>query len=383
MGTTSPTAAGNNFFFIDINTTTRCNLRCKYCIEPFKEDIDLDDGVIDKFIVRIDEFLASEFMKSYDGITLGFWGGEPTTNPKAMQKIVRYYEDDARIKFLVYSNGYRINHIRPFIEEYKNIKLPNGSPKIYYQISYDGAPAHAKNRLSYTGKETVDEVRNSIKWAINENIPFSIKSTINRDTFDLMGECYDDIKDLLEGQPHGSYFPTIDYLTNIKVTDEERKKYYKSLEGALISIAEKEIEFYKKNKRFFFSWFSGGKALCAAGSHGLAMDLDGTIYKCHGVFYSDKKIENRVTSIYDDTFMSDIEKSSRMHKSISHVLPDDCKSCYAEFCLKCNSMCYDISEKETFMEKWNDYPNQPDLCDLYRLATQVKWGMLKVLGLKK
>jgi len=378
----NPATSGNNFFFIDINTTTRCNLRCKYCIEPFKEDKDLDDGTIDKFISRMDEFFSSELMKNYDGVTIGFWGGEPTTNPKAMQKIIKHYENDNKVRFLVYSNGYRINHIRPFIEEYKDVKLPNGSPKIYYQISYDGKAAHAQNRLSYTGKETVEEVRDSIKWALKENIPFSVKSTINRETFHLMGECYSDVRDLLEGQ-NNTYFPTIDYLTNIKVTDEDRKRYYADMEKSLISIAEKEIDYYKKHNRFFFSWFSSGKALCAAGSHGLAMDIDGTIYKCHGVFYSDVKEDNKVTSIYDDTFMQDIEASCKMHRGIMKILPEACKNCYSEFCLKCNSMCYDISEKETFMERWNDYPNQPEICDLYRLATQVKWGMEKVLGIKK
>jgi len=381
MGT-SVQSVGNNFFFIDINTTTRCNLRCKYCIEPFKEDKDLNNEVIDKFISRMDEFFESKLMQNYDGVTIGFWGGEPTTNPKAMQKIIKHYEDNDRIRFLVYSNGYRINHMRPFIEEYKNMKAGNGSPKVYYQISYDGRAAHAKNRLSYTGKETTEEVRDSIAWAMREGIPFSVKSTINRETFDVMDECYEDIVDLV-GHHSGTYFPTIDYLTNISVTDEERVQYYKAMEKSLINIAQKEIEYYKKNKRFFFSWFSSGKALCAAGAHGLAMDLDGTIYKCHGVFYSDKKIENKVTSIYDDTFMADIEASCKMHKEISHVLPEACKNCYSEFCLKCNSMSYDISEKDSFMEKWNDYPNQPEICEMYRLATQVKWGMQKVLGLKK
>ena len=123
--------------------------------------------------------------------------------------------------------------------------------------------------------------------------------------------------------------------------------------------------------------------MCAAGSHGLAVDTDGTVYKCHGIFYSSAKEDNKVTSIYDDNFMSDIEASCEMHKKIFKMEPDTCKECYTEFCLRCNSMCYDISEKETFMEKWNDYPNQPEICDLYKLATQVKWGMQKVLGIKK
>lgn len=373
---------GSNFFFIDINTTTRCNLRCKYCIEPFKNVKDLDDNVIDKFISRMSDLMKSKFMEQYDGITFGFWGGEPTTHPKALFKIINHYRDDNRVKFLIYSNGYRIDHIKPLLEEFKSIKLPNGSDKIYYQISYDGYEAHKVNRVSATGQSTVEEVRESILWAVKEKIPFSIKSTINRDTFHLMADCYQDIRDLVGGAS-STYFPTIDYLTNIKVTDEERVKYYKDLETALISIAEKEIAFYKENKRFFFSWFYDNKAICGAGAHGLAMDIDGTVYKCHGNFYSDKKEENQVTTIFDDSFIEDIVRTTEIHKEVKKYIPEECKGCYTEFCLRCNSMCYELSEKETFMEKWNDYPSQPDICDLYRLATQVKWGMEKVLGLKK
>jgi len=372
----------NNFFFIDINTTTTCNLRCKYCIEPFKESKDIDNETIEKFIKRIDELLLSNFMQAYQGITLGFWGGEPTLNPKIMKKLISYYENNDKIRFLVYSNGYKIDHIRPLIEQFKDRKLPNNSPKIFYQISYDGKEAHAYNRLSKTGKDTVDEVRKSIHWAIEQNIPFSIKSTINRETFHLMDKCYEDIRELMEGK-NSSYFPTIDYLTNIKVTEEDKKRYYQDMEKSLVNIAEKEIDYYRKHKRFFFYWFNENKSLCAAGSHGLAMDIDGTIYKCHGIFYSDVKEENKVTSIYDENFLQDIEKSCKMHRSISPLLPDACKNCYADFCLKCNSMCYEISEKDTFKEKWNDYPVQPEICNLYKLTTQVKWGMMKVLNLKK
>jgi len=370
----------NNFFFIDINTTTECNLRCKYCIEPFKENKDLKEETIDVFINRLEELFNTTFMKQYDGVTLGFWGGEPTLNPKAMTKLIEHYANDDRVKFLVYSNGYKINHIKPLIEKFKDIKIDN-HPKVFYQISYDGKAAHNFNRVSKTGKATVDEVRESIHWAIKENIPFSIKSTINRETFHLMDECYEDIRELL-GEKDTTYFPTIDYLTNIKITEEDKKRYYKDLEKSLVNIAAKEIEFYKKHKRFFFSWFNKGKALCGAGSHGLAMDTDGTVYKCHGTFYSDHKEDNRVTSIYRDTFTDDIEKSCNMHKGIFGIMPEECTNCYSEFCLRCNSMCYEISKKETFSEKWNDYTNQPEICELYKLATQVKWGVIKTMGLK-
>lgn len=373
---------GNNFFFFDINMTTRCNLRCKYCIEPFKENKDLPDDILNKLFDRMKEFLNSDFMKQYDGITFGMWGGEPTINSKSLEKLIRHYAADDRVRFLIYSNGYKINHVKHIIEEFKNIRLPGGSPKIYYQISYDGYPAHTVNRLSVSGGITVEEVRDSIKWAVSEKIPFGIKSTINRDTFKIMDECYLDVRDMMEGQ-NSTYFPTIDYLTNINISEEEKKKFYKDLEKSLINIAEKEITYYKKHKRFFFSWFYDNMSICAAGSHGLAMDIDGTIYKCHGTFYSDKKEDNKVTTIFNDSFLEDIEKSSNIHRSIFRVLPEECKSCYAEFCLKCNSMCYEISEKETFMEKWNDYPNQPEICDLYKLATKVKWGMQKVLGIRK
>ena len=62
-----------NIDHIDVVTTHRCNMHCKYCIDTFlnKDGCDVDVGRVEDFLSRI--------RKSYgDGLTVLLLGGEPT-----------------------------------------------------------------------------------------------------------------------------------------------------------------------------------------------------------------------------------------------------------------------------------------------------------------
>ena len=108
---------------IDLTLTDDCNFRCSYCFEEgfFNKKYFSDT---DLFIKRVDEFLDSFFFKNnYNLLNIGFWGGEPTLNKKAINKIFKYYSRNGKVKFFIYSNGSKIDSFIDLLEEYSQVRL--------------------------------------------------------------------------------------------------------------------------------------------------------------------------------------------------------------------------------------------------------------------
>lgn len=127
------------FFNIDINTTTKCNLRCSYCVEPFKDTKDFCGDTLGTFLSEVMELLNSKFISTrYLGITICFWGGEPTTNSNTIKKVIEHFRNEDRVKFLIYSNGYSLDKIKEDLLRYKDVRVLEVHPKVFLQISYDG-----------------------------------------------------------------------------------------------------------------------------------------------------------------------------------------------------------------------------------------------------
>lgn len=372
-------------FHVDLTLTDDCNFSCKYCFErgnfnthKFKD--------VDLFFSRIDELLASSFFnKNYKLLNIGFWGGEPTLNPEVMDVVVKRYSRENRVKFFLFSNGYDIDSILDLVISHKDQYLMGGHPKFCVQISYDGMPVHDIDRTLRGGKLTSSIVRSNILRLDSLGIPSTIKATITPATFKYLHLAYEDIRDIWhrnESTRHfraNRFFPTIDYHNLEKYTDTELEISKKELEGSLIKIANREIDFFHKYNRFFFAWFNNNKAICSAGKDMVTVDWDGLVYKCHGCVYEDEKTQHKVSTLEDDNFVHHIELSNKMHSQDFGFLPIECQNCEVPFCLKCNVVKFTRSNKQNYLDRWRDYPIQKTLCDFYRINSNVLIAINQIL----
>ena len=372
-------------YHVDVTLTDDCNFACKYCFERGKFNTHkLKD--VDLFIKRMNELLDSSFFKqNYKLLNIGFWGGEPSLEPDMINTFVKEYWSDARVKFFLFSNGYDLDSILELIIAHKENTLLGGHPKFCVQMSYDGIPIHDIDRTLRGGKLTSSVVRNNILKLDKLGVPITIKSTVTPPTFKYLHSAYDDILDIWsQGVSktifrNSRFFPTIDYHNLEKYTESELDISKKELEDSLVQIAKKELNYFNKYNRFFFAWFGNNKALCSAGRDMVTVDWDGKVYKCHGCLYDSEKDEHLVTNLDNNNFVEGLESSNAFHCSDFGFLPIECKDCNAPFCLKCNVVKFERSDKDQYLDKWRDYPVQKTLCDFYHINGNVWMAINQIL----
>ena len=251
---------------IDLTLTDDCNFKCSYCFEKgyFNKNY---FNKYDLLFTKINELLESPFfLNKYDLLSIGFWGGEPTLHEDAIKKIVEYYSNNDKVKFFIYSNGSNIDPYMDILEKHST-KIVYGHPKLCIQISYDGMPVQDICRKTIENKITSTLVKYAILKLYSKQIPTTIKATITLETLKYLPQTRRDILSLIETTNgknffrSSNYFPTIDYYHIDHYTTEEIEQYYKDFHKSLLEISREEIQYFKKNKRFFFSWFTPNKAL--------------------------------------------------------------------------------------------------------------------------
>ena len=100
------------------------------------------------------------------------------------------------------------------------------------------------------------------------------------------------------------------------------------------------------------------------------VDTNGEVFYCHGAIYSKCSKEFKYTNIFSKNFINSIEKANKFFYD-NHIEPEECNECVASSCLRCNVKKYEESDKETFKERWFDYPAQVQLCEYYKLVGKI------------
>jgi radical SAM protein with 4Fe4S-binding SPASM domain len=165
---------------------------------------------------------------------------------------------------------------------------------------------------------------------------------------------------------------TVDYY------DVQFRKYKEQVTQALIEIARNETWFYRRHGRFLSNIFNANRAICATGRSMLCVNTDGNVYNCHGAIYSSCSNDLKYTNIFSENFINSIEKANKFYKN-NHIEPEECKTCIASTCLRCNVKKYEESDKETFLEKWMDYSAQDELCEYYQLVGKIGAAMRSLI----
>lgn len=364
-------------FHLDLNLTDQCNMRCAYCIEMGHHESNTCDAIIPKLYQWIDRFLESSFFKSsYDTLQLAFWGGEPTLEWATICGLVDRYVNDRRVSFMMYTNGYYLPDAlkQLIIKSNENFRRePQKYTQFIFQISYDGQPVHDLCRRTVFGKPTAKQVLKTIQWAQDFGVPFDLKSTITVDLLEYIYDAWKDVNEVSRGKC--SYFPTVDYFNpldpdlekGLDVYLEEMKTGMKKIAAALL-VAQAE------GKRVSsFKWFEPSRNACKAGQSLFGLDVDGKIYSCHSALYSPAKPDHLVGTLDDD--FSIFEVAADRHTGLK---PEECRTCEAVFCTACNVNRYRFSQKESYIDRWTDYPSVSASCRIYREISKVTRAFIQM-----
>lgn len=380
------------FYHFDINTTTKCNLRCTYCIEHdwfIKPEEKQTPEKMEKIVEKIDAMLQSDrFISKHGGIKVNFWGGEPTINPQFIKNMLARYADENRVGFFIYSNGYNIGNIIPLLEENKFKKTSNGQPKIHIQVSYDGEASHNVARLNVKGEGSAKTVKETLTILRDKGLSYDTKATIGFMELDKLYENYKEHRRMSEeGYNVSAYGPTIDYLSDYEFDPVEMQGFKDTLKSQIFKMAKEEIDFYKKNGRFFFHWLNDQHALCSAGEMISLIDTNGEVLVCHGAIYEENRDDHKLADISQDNeeFINNLmDAAEKYHEArVEKPLPIPCQSCHTHYCMKCNVKKASVSEEDDYFDKWTDYTDQDHLCQLFKHLGTLRLAIMKIINNQK
>lgn len=365
-------------FALEINLTKNCNFACTYCSESGHfENKNFDM----KHLPALKEFLLAMqqqpfFDDHYEGFEIYLWGGEPTLELDNNLQIIEYLKD-LPVKYFLYTNGSNVHAIKSIHQA-----LNNNNKTFAVQVSYDGIGSHDHTRLSKNGKGTANIVRNNIiELAKDQKLNVNLKATIDAYHFKYLYENFlDYVKLSEETNRFFLYSPTIDYLSDYRfLQDADLKRHLMSdLRNNLQSILEYTLQSSKVN---MFKPFENSKSLCSAGAHLFTLNIDGSLYKCHGAIYSENAAQHCLGNIREiDKTIAKLKADRNGHLKAmqERELPQVCKDCFATYCLKCNVAKFDNSTKEDYFGRWSDFDDQPVLCEFYKEISKYAIALQKL-----
>ena len=363
---------------LEITTTEACNFNCRYCFERnhIPEPTRLTSEIV---IKRVNELLNSQwFQDQYCGIKIILWGGEPTLNMPLCVSLMEEFRKDKRICFFIYTNGSTTYEMLPTYKRLKKQKfIKDGQSKLTVQVSYDGNPLHDKNRIYKDGSTTSDMVYEAISVLHKVGIKYGLKATMSWDDYKYLPETWQDFKIL-----HDQIGSKIRYSLTVDYYNVQYNKYKDEVETALIKVAEKEINFFRKNGYFLSNIFRNNRSICATGKSMAVVNTNGDILNCHGAIYSKCSKDLTYGNIFDDNFINSIKRRNEYYKD-NHIEPEECQQCISTSCLRCNVKKYEESDKESHLDRWYDYPAQKDLCEYYKLVGKINAAMGSIIKEKK
>jgi len=344
-----------NQFSFEITTTALCNMSCTYCFEGLKTNKQtLSNVKIEVLKAKINQILESEwFIQRFGAFNISFWGGEPTLNGKLIVDIMNTFGDNDLVSFHMYTNALDRKRLDYVLDSVPQSALD----KFRIQVSWDGEVINKKYRVQGVNTDTTERVLANLEYLITKNINVSMKATVPLESMKDIEETWDSYKalyDRLDGHAAVTYAPTIDYVNELP--DVELEESVATFRSAMLRVAKKEIEFYKKHDHFLCSWFDGNeqKVHCASGANMVAIDVTGKSYACHGSLYSPNKESMGSGSIMDKEWVENLGIETQKYANYIKTVPTTCTDCVATTCMICPVSSLDNSVKSNFMEQWTD-----------------------------
>ncbi len=337
---------------IDVNVTSTCNLACTYCSEGF--ECGLSTQFEENTSITLDD-LTNYMNKIKDPKKdIFFWGGEPFVNFDFCKGVMNRYKDDKNVTFFFYTNGV---YLKKYMKELVEFDKKLGHDRLRFQVSYDGAAVNNITRPDKKGNSSTKLVRTNYLLAKDAGLNIGLKSVITAENFKYIYESFRDVIAMDQ-----NYAPTPDLYSQL--TEEELAPRLDELKEGLQKIARYIYSNQLRPEKF--GWFQNSRALCSSGINYASIDLTGDISPCHGCMYKESE-DHVMGNIFDEDLDFDklLKDNSDMYRE-ARVEPLLCQSCDAMFCMKCNAASYEKSDKEEYIDRWNDHGANWQVCKVFK-----------------
>lgn len=301
---------------LEIEITTRCNLRCIHCYNRNDKNLDLP---LEKFIELYN------FANKNNVWRFIVSGGEAILHPKFNEIVNFIRKNKHKFELVLQTNGLLIND--NILEKIKIFDL--------IHISYD-----LSEKLRKDGSKSL----NLAKKLKNRGIGCYLFSTICKTNFNLIDKMVK--KANQTGVPIGfntcvpvTKFNSDFIMSKAEFVETEKKLFNLFLENKILRYSSPLIAVFDKNKEGFYQGIKGG---CLAGIATCVISAKGELYPCPFFRISGGNVFDR--SLKDLWLNSELLKQFRDRQKFE----EPCGSCeFLSFCGGCRERAYLNSGKLT------------------------------------
>lgn len=240
--------------------TRQCNLKCTYCYENDKQNLRMNDEIIESTQKFITNYIQKNNVKRCD---IHFHGGEPLLEFPVIKKFVKYFNtiEACEIDYSITTNGTLLTpEICDFLMKYFTT----------VSISIDGEKeTHDSQRITINGNGTYDTIMKLISNFDNKE-QLRVRMTVNSKN----------VKDLSKNVIHlyecgfTRLDPAIDFFDTW--TDETVDMLLDNILKIREYHGKNNIENSFEMVSTEFYYMKG----CAGGKDNISIDVDGKIYPC-------------------------------------------------------------------------------------------------------
>ncbi|MDR1139209.1 MAG: radical SAM protein [Rickettsiales bacterium] len=365
-------------FTMTINVTEKCNLRCKYCYELYKNSSIISIDYCKNFI---DLVMNTDFTKVdnsmpllFENIDLDLIGGEVLLYPELCDEILTYFQyairnDKRKINWRcsISSNGtlLRNEKVQKLIIKWNNV--------LSLGISLDGTPElHDLNRVYPNGNGSMKNILEGLEW-LKRVSPGSLKqtkSTISKNSIPYM---YDSLRYLHEelglNYIHQNFIMENAYLDqeDLDLFDEQMKLccdyVFHHLDDLYWSMIDYHTFYLHSNA------ITDQKTTHQCGSGIMpALAIDGKIYPCFRWLPLSQKTGNELMICGDvNDKILNLNKFQYVYNNACRrciTKEEKCQTCeYESACAYCVAGCY---------SEFKEFKRTTYICEITK--RQAKWA---------
>ena len=250
-------------FFLIVNPTMNCNLKCWYCYEKH-EVSEMNEATFQNVL----SFIKNKIESGIESFTLGFFGGEPLMKYKSVVKPLVDYtynlckQKDVRFGITFTTNGTLLT--KNMIEELCLYSTPS------FQITLDGnEELHNKVRYLANQKGTYSLIMQNIKMLLEHNCSVRLRINYTKDNVKTLHEIIQDASRL--------------YCEHKKIIEFDFHRVWqdRDKERVLPEIKVYADELVKEGFIVFYDDYNGIKEACYADRMNTAViNYNGDVFKC-------------------------------------------------------------------------------------------------------
>jgi len=299
----------NGVYAIEIPTSYICNLRCEYCYidDPRMKSKKVSKDSVTKILIELEKMFPNYKKDADIGDHKRYfspWGAEPFMNVETLEAIYEFAHDTyGANKYLINTstNGTIWNdRIDKFLE---NLLKDDAMKRI--QVSLDGPPEiQNKNRPYLNGKPSFDDVAEFVDnlYRLSKDLKINRRLHTICSTIHLQGDNFD--KEWVAAAEFFSepnkWWTTAPYLpmrmSGEDMYGEDEVNRFINSQRLLVDVVKKRAEqdiplldFY--SSRLFASMDCKSRnsfPYCSAMNSQMGIDIDGSMYPCHGAMTTPK-----------------------------------------------------------------------------------------------